>query len=290
MHIDRERVVKLATIVEQLSYLPLTERILAFVRDMKARGERDVFARPAHYVAAASGSSAAASYTLQLVRADGIFAVTEIEHPSDGTADILCSSLRVNGMQYVDSDAIMDAWCDAASSEDPRSLPWPIVVGAGDTMTSVVTGSNLNTSGIMVRGFHVDELTAAVLREVGELFVEGFNQTFAAAAVMGSNLDRVFQSEKEATHLVAKETLTGDAARSNVSISLKGQKLNPKDTGTGGLVIPPKSLRKAGARLSCGISPGDSYQQLPRYTSAGGAGTAKLQTTLIGRRRYRIGA
>lgn len=275
-----------AAYVEKLSHLRLVDRVLLFVSYAKARGV-DAFARPAHYVAAGAGSSTTAqTYSLQLVRNDGILLLTEIEHPTDGTADILCTQLTTgaDGRGHVDSSAVMDSWCVAESSEDPRELPWPIIVGAGDTLAVGVTGTNLPTTGILVRGFHVDPITSEVFRYVGELFVEGWNKTHAAAAVMEDRtLDRTFRFDEEITHVTAKETLTGDAARSQVQITLKGYKLHPK----AGAVIPPKSLRKPGSRLSASVTTNDSMQIDQRYTSAGGAGTAKLQVTILGRRRMR---
>lgn len=276
-----------AAYVEQLSHLPLVERLFLWTTFAKTRG-LDVFARTAHYIATASGSATAAEYTLEIARADAAgaepdFLVTEIEHPSNGTADILCSSLRTNGNELVDADVIADAWCDALSSEDQRSLPWPAIVSAKGQLIAKFTGSSLNTTGIKMSGFHVDDLTSAVFRYVGELALEGYNKTYSAAAIMSQDIDRKrLGPSKELSHVVAKETLTGDAARSSLEILFKGIPAIPKRQA----IIPPLSLRKASARVQIRIETNDSTVITSRYTSAGGAGTAKLQITTIGRRRY----
>lgn len=284
-----KQLTEFAAYVEALSHLPLVERIFLWVTTAKARG-LDVFANPAHYVAVAAGSATAAEYTLELTRADmsgaaPIFMVTEIEHPSNGTADILCSSLKANGNETIDADAIADAWCDALSSEDQRALPWPILVPGNSSLVASFTGSSLNTSGLAVRGYHVDDLTAAVFRFVGELALEGYNRTYAAAATMETPIDRQFKrADKEVTHIVAKETLTGDAVRSSLEMLIKTIPIVPKRQA----VIPPISVRKASARVQIPIATNDSVTVKSRYTSAGAAGTAKLQVTFIGRRRYTL--
>lgn len=278
-----------ATYVEQLSHLPLVERVFLWTTFAKQRG-LDVFARTAAYLAVASGSSTAAEYTLDLTRADagGLhpeFLLHELEHPSNGTADILFSSIKCNGNEHVTSDAIADAWCDALSSEDPRSLPWPIIVPGNSQLIARVSGSSLNTTGLKASGFHVDELTASVFRYVGELEVEGYNRTYAAAAIMSTDIDRKrLLPPKQLSHIVAKETLTGDAARSSLEILIKAIPAIPKRQA----VIPPLSLRKAAARVNIGIDTNDSIVVLSRYTSAGGAGTAKLQVTALARRRFTV--
>lgn len=280
-----DRMRALVALWESLSSLRLSDRVVAFVRDRRARGDVAAYARPAHYVAAASGASTTAqSYVLELQRNAGQLVLCTVEHPSEGTASILATGLRVGGQQYVDSDAICDAWCDPeGTTEDPRDLPHPVVVGTGDTLSLDVTGTALLTTGLQMRGLHVDDVTAAVIRAAGELYVEGINKTFAAAAVMATTVHRLMKGAKSNTHLVAKETLGGDTARANVSILVKGDRILPKE----GAVVPPRSLRKSGARLDVDFAPNDGVQLDCRYTSAGGAGTATLQLTLLGRRRYR---
>jgi hypothetical protein len=286
----KKQLTEFGAYVESLSHLPLVERLFMWTTFAKLRG-LDVFARPAHYLATASGTSSAATYTTELVRHDiggfsSIFLVAEIEHPANGQADIVCSSIKANGNEIVDADVIADAWCDALTSEDQRALPWPIIVPANSSFEMQFTGGAvLNTTGVKVSGFHIDDLTAEVFRFVGELALEGFNKTYAAAAVMDTPIDRTFKREpKELSHIVAKETLTGDAARAAMTIQFKGTKIVPKDQA----VIPPLSLRKASARVQIGLVPNDTVQVRSRYTSAGGAGTAKLQVTMIGRRRYTV--
>lgn len=278
-----------AAYVEALSHLPLVERLFLWTTFAKARA-LDVWARPAHYIATAAGSAAAATYTLELTRADmggasPIFLATEIEHPANGTADIVCSSFKANGNEHVDADVLADAWCDALSSENQRALPWPVLVPGNSSMELAFTGSSLNTTGLSVRGFHVDDLTAAVFRHVGEIVLEGYNKTYAAAAVMQTPIDRQHkQAPKELSHIVAKETLTGDAARSGLELLIRTIPLVPKRQA----VIPPLSLRKASARVQIALNTHDSVNVTSRYTSAGGAGTAKLQITTIGRRRFQL--
>lgn len=281
-----------AAYVEELSHLPLVERVLLWIRYAKLRGlEREVFARPAHYLAVASGSATAAEYTIETTQADPggenpTLLLTEIEHPADGTADILCSSIRCNGNEHVDVDVLADAWCDARASEDARALPWPIIVpGTPSKCILKFSGTNMNTTGLKTSGFHVDRLTRDVFRYVGELALEGFNKTYSAAAIMAEPLARKHQlADKELSHVVSKETLTGDTARNSVKLLFRTIPIVPREHA----VIPPLSLRKAGARVQVGVRTNDTTTIESRYTSAGGAGTAKLQITTVGRRRYTL--
>lgn len=262
----------------------LVSRLFGFIGTLRARGDRAVYARPAHYIAAAAGSSTAATYSLTLARSEGPLLVASIEHPSAGTASILASALRVGGQNRIDSDALCDAWCDPeGTTEDPAGLPHPLIVGTGDTLSLDVTGTALITTGIQTRGYHVDEVTAEVIAQAGELYVEGLNRSHAAAAVMSTVDDRVIRTHKTLTHLVAKETLTGDAARANFGAIIQTHRWAPKE----GAIIPPRTPRKVAARVDVALRPNDSIQVQQRYTSAGGAGTAVLQLTMLGYRRFR---
>jgi hypothetical protein len=279
-----ERLATLVSAWESLAHLPLDERVLTWARIMRAKGEGGVFARTATYLAAASGSATAATYTLTLAHAEGHFVLVSLAHPSPGTADIIASALRLGAKNRIDSDVLCDAWCEAETDEDRRGLPHPLILDVGGTFSMDVTGTALNTTGLTVRGYHVDALTAEVIRASGELVLEGINHAPAIAPSMDSLTDRLFRCAKRLTHIVSKETLAGDAVRHNVSFSLKADKLHPKD----GKVIPPLSTRKAGARVDVDVKPGDSLQLATRYTSVTGAGanTGKLQVTIIGRRHY----
>ncbi len=285
MDLTKAKLEEYAAFLERLSHLPLVERVFAVVAFLKSMG-LPAFCKRGNYVAVGAGASTVAqTYQLRLERNDGLLIIDSIGAPSSN-ADTICSSLRAGGAQYVVNDALMDAWAEVESSEDQRAFPWPVVMGAGDTLMLVVTGTGLTIIGIPVRGFHVDEMTAAIFRQVGELNVEGFNITMADARVMTGVISRVFQLDKEITHLVSKETLTGDTVRDAIGLQVKGIKLNPRDVGAAAAVIPPLSTRKSGARVSIGIAPGDSIDFTTRYTSAA-AGTAKLQMTALARRRYR---
>ena len=262
----------------------LATRVLAFVGMLNARGEGRAFARPAYYRADNSGTATAAAYSFTLARNEGPLVVCSIEHPQEGGANVLASALRVGGRNRIDSDALCDAWCDAeGTTEDARSLPHPIVVGTGEVFALDVTGPAMITTGLQVRGFHVDEVTAEIIARGGELYVEGLNRVHAAAAVMAATDDRVIREHKQMTHLVAKETLTGDAVRSSVGIIVRSQRWSPKE----GAIIPPRGTEKALARVDTHLAPNDSIQVQQRYTSAGAAGTARLQLTMLGRKRYR---
>ncbi|MCC7108014.1 MAG: hypothetical protein IT382_01890 [Deltaproteobacteria bacterium] len=262
----------------------LATRILSFAAMLQARGDRTAYARPAYYRADNSGSATAGLYGFTLSRSEGPLVVCSIEHPQEGGANVLASALRVGGRNRIDSDALCDAWCDPeGTTEDPRNLPHPIVIGTGDTFALDVTGPALITTGLQVRGFHVDEVTAEIIARGGELYVEGFNRTHAAAAVMAATDDRVVREHKQLTHLVAKETLAGDTVRAAVSVTVRGQKWAPKDAA----IIPPRGIAKALSRVDVALAPNDSIQIAQRYTSAGGAGTAVLQMTALGRKRFR---
>lgn len=292
VEVEKSKVLAYAGLLDSMSFLPLGERIICLIGAMKARGEVGVYAKKAQYIALAGSTSTTAQvYKLQTVKEDATLAIVSVAHPSDGTASIIATSMSVDSGDYVHADAVMDAWCDAPASEDARGLPWPIVVGGGGTFTLRVTGTSLPIStsspaGLAVHGFHIDALTAAVLRQVGELFVEGFNITFAAAATMTEPVRRKFDRAKEFTHLVAKETLTGDTVRASMEFQFKDWRLNPH-AGPEAVVIPPLSVRKAGARVSIAVEAGDRADFSYRYTSAAGTGTAILQVTGIGRARYR---
>lgn len=262
----------------------LPSRILGYVDALKARGDRMAYARPAHYRADAAGSATAATYSRTLDRSAGPLVLVSVEHPQEGGADVIASALRVGGYNRIDSDVLCDGWCDPeGTTEDPRNLTHPLVVGTGDTFSLDVTGSALLTTGIQLRGYHVDEVTAEIIAQGGELYLEGLNRTHPAATVMTHVIDRVVRAKKHLTHLVAKETLAGDAVRANIGISIKGHRYLPAE----GAVVPPRGLMKAAARISVDLEPNDSIQVQTRYTSAGGAGVARLQMTMMGRRRFR---
>jgi hypothetical protein len=282
-----ERLQRLVDIIEPLEYLTLPQRVRRLVRELKKAGAGDeVFAKTANFLAAAQGSSTTVQhYSLQTVKADGIFLITSIEHPSAGTADIIATGSEIGAYPWVHEDAVMDAWCDVETSEDVRGLPWPLVLQPQSVFSVDVTGTGLTIVGLTLHGFIVDNAVAEAFKAAGQLYVEGFNVTQVAAANMQAAVTpRVQSLHKECTHIVAKETLGGDTVRGNVRLRVKGVDLNPKQTSNGGAVLPPQWWHKPGAQANISVAPGDTWELEPRYTSAGGAGTAKLQVTALGRR------
>jgi len=288
--VDAALVKKTVSVLEALGHLTLTERVLVFVGQMKAAGNKDVFAKRVHLLAKnVQAGTAAATYSLQLLTSDGILLIDDMQHPAAGAADCLVQSLRVNGLRYIDSAVLADQWMEDETTETGRGLPWPIVCGARDTLEYDVTqpGALLNTVGLVVSGFHVDEFTAEVFRQCGELWMRGVNQTMAAGAVMTTDgtSNFQFQRDQELTHLVAKETLGATVVRTNVSLQVKKDPMIPA-VDVRSFVVPPASIRKPRARCSVAVAAGDSFEFSARYTG-NGVDTAKVQLSLFGRRRYR---
>jgi hypothetical protein len=131
-----------------------------------------------------------------------------------------------------------------------------------------------------VRGFHVDPFTADVLAE-RELAVTTVSRATTAATVMKVTEQFVFNRALEVSHLLALETLTGDAARASIGGEVKGVELFPS-----GYMLPPASPAKVGTRLDVQLDSGDIFAPEFLYTSAGGAGTATLALSFIGCRRH----
>lgn len=282
--IDSARLASLVELWEAFAQHPLERRIVEYVRAVRARGDQAAYARPAHYFAAAQAGASvtAAEYVLELDRGVRSFVLHTIESP-DTAHDVTVSKIQIAGANHVDADVLMEGFVTNESDlDESRQLPHPLVIDVAGRITIDCTGSALNTSGLQMRGYHVDDVTARVVMEAGELWVEGLTQSPAAAAVQATNTPRTMRIAKRQTHLLARETLTGDAVRANVSILVKGDRLMPRELA----VIPPRSPVKGGALLDVDWVSNDTLVLDTRYTSAGSAGTAKLSLTFMGRRKF----
>lgn len=275
-------------ILDEVAHLPLEQRVLELVRRLRKEGIADARARPAAYPLTPTTQSATSCVLdYELEPTFGPFVVVVIGHPNNDNGGVVVTLTKLGTISrnVLDGDTPAEHLCDVDSdSDEARPLPWPIVFEAGGQMhLEASAASGLDTfTHAPVRGFHVDDYTAELLRQ-RELGVLPVSRSYTAAATMQSEVShQVTARPLDVSHLLARETLTGDTVRARVRLKLKtGIDLLP-----GGKVIPPSSPAKAGARLEVPLRKDDTITPELLYTSALGTGTAALKLTFVGSRRY----
>jgi hypothetical protein len=270
---------KVREVLEDLKHVRLEEalfRAAGVLRDVSAKA----FIRPAYVVLdQTTGSTTANAYEKQIDERVP-FVMVQLEKPS---ADALITKLRAGAAEHIDGELTAEAITDDESNSDNvQELVAPVVNGPGRILHVAATGTGLPTTRLQVRGYFVDELLAAGIRYAGELAAFGLNKTYTAAAVMGGTMIPSIVSQPiDVERLLLRETLTGDAARSGFSLKVHQHELAPYNTG-----VPPRYHNRPGARVRIPLRCSDTIQMTPRYTSAGGAGTALVQTSWVGRRVF----
>lgn len=271
-------------IAEELRTLPLEERVPELVRRLAAAGLHNGWARPAHYGVDPLGSVSATKASLEriLEGKHGAFVAHTIGHPG-GTNTVVKRIGNYGRNIILEGDALPEHFLDVITDDDEaRPLPWPVVWNAGDTMVFEFSAdSGLDTlTRITVRGFHVDAHLAEILKQ-RELSITTITRTTTAATRMKLDNAFVITKAQEVSHLLAKETISGDAVRVNVGLVFKGQQVLPS-----GEVLPPSTPAKTGCRFDATLDVDDKVTPELLYTSAGGAGFASLALTFIGCRNH----
>lgn len=285
-------VLQLRQVLDDLRSFPIEERL---IRAHLAVDRPDKYLHPAMTTLLALGTTTNGRWERKLEGLRRPLIVCTLEQP-DSNGDSLIDNLLSGGIDHVQNSVLSKHLCHNESGTEQQSpLVAPIVVMPAQTLrvnaTKVTT--NLTTGSLIVRGFTCDAYLARAVELAGELSALSLAKTYSAAAVMGgSDVDDVVRQPLDVERLVAKETLSGDAAFSAFSLKLPmprgadGFKESEVELAPFNAAIPPSSVKHAGARVFMQLRPQERIAMQPRYTSAGGAGTAALTLSFIGRRVF----